>query len=165
VDADVDPTQETAAVIRQGVTRLARRLRAAGPSEALSANKTSVLAYLYRNGPSSPGQIAGAEHQQPQSLTRTFAELEQEGLVSRARSSLDGRQSVLDLTASGQRALIDDMNERDRWLASVLVSLTETEEAVLRIAGALMDRIASTAVPGSDDHRWRCETPPRSVPG
>jgi DNA-binding MarR family transcriptional regulator len=153
--ADVDPLLEAAAEIRLGVTRLARRLRTAGTSEVLSANKTSVLAYLYRNGSSSPGQIAAAEHQQPQSLTRTFAELERDGLVSRSRSVLDGRQSVLELTDPGHRALVDDMAERDTWLASALASLTETEAGLLRIAGALMGRIASSV---SEESSWPSST-------
>jgi hypothetical protein len=35
----------------------------------------------------------------------------------------------------------------DRWLASALAELTETEAQVLRIAGALLDRLADSTLP------------------
>jgi DNA-binding MarR family transcriptional regulator len=124
---------------------LAHRLRTERPAGALSANKVSVLTYLYRQGPSTPGQLAGAERQHPQSLTRVFADLEGGGLVVRSRSTLDGRQSVLEITAAGRDALAADMADRDRWLTSALAKLTETEVQVLRAAATLMDRLAEAA--------------------
>lgn len=144
----------TAAEIRRGATRLSRRLRAERPADALSVNKLSVLSHLYRDGPTTPGRLASAEHQRPQSLTRVFAELEQDGLIFRGESAEDRRRSVLDLTAAGLRALGQDMAHRDAWLAAALADLSETEREVLRIAGNLMDRLAdadpmpSRAAPG-----------------
>jgi hypothetical protein len=67
---------EIAVEIRRGTIRLARRLRVERPAEALSANKVSVLGYLHRHGPDTPGGVAQADHQHPQSLTRLLAELE-----------------------------------------------------------------------------------------
>lgn len=131
-----------AADTRRGVTRLARRLRAERPADALSANKISVLGYLYRHGASSPGEVTAAEFQRPQSLTRVFAELEEAGLVSRTRSTVDRRESVLDLTTAGRDTLIEDMAQRDRWLAAALAELSPTEAEVLRIAGVLLDQLA-----------------------
>ena len=127
---------------RQGVTRLARRLRAERPRDALSPNKIGVLAHLHRHGPSTPGEVTVAEHQRPQSLTRVFAELETDGYVTRTRSDRDRRESVLDLTPAGRAALADDMAARDHWLTAAVAELTETEAQVLRIAGALMNRLA-----------------------
>jgi DNA-binding MarR family transcriptional regulator len=141
---------EAAGEIRRGVTRLGRRLRAERSAEALSANKVSVLSYLYREGPTTPGEIAAYEHQQPQSLTRVLADLETRGLVRRTRSGHDGRQSVLAITPAGRDTLIRDMAERDRWLAGALAELTETEAQVLRIAGALLDRLADTTAGAPD---------------
>jgi DNA-binding MarR family transcriptional regulator len=131
------------AKLRRGVIRLARRLRAERPADALSANKIGVLAHLHHAGPSTPGDIAAAEHHQPQSLTRIFHELEQAGLISRERSSLDRRQSVLAITQDGEAALIRDMAERDAWLRSALTGLTRTERQVLAIAGPILDRLAA----------------------
>lgn len=131
-----------AASVRRGATRLAQRLRAERPAGALSSNKIGALSHLYRRGVSSPGDIATAEHQQPQSLTRVFAELEAAGLLSRSPSDHDGRQSLLTLTPAGRDALEADMAERDAWLAVALSTLTDAEIGLLRVAGELMDRLA-----------------------
>jgi DNA-binding MarR family transcriptional regulator len=144
-DGQHDRLLGIAADTRRGVIRLARRLRAERPPEALSANKVGVLGYLYRYGPHTPGEITAAEHQRPQSLTRVFAELEASGLISRTRSQRDGRESVLDLTPPGLESLTRDMAQRDLWLASVIAGLGETEAEVLRLAAAIMERLADAA--------------------
>ncbi|MER6352299.1 MarR family transcriptional regulator [Streptomyces sp. NPDC001634] len=48
---------------------------------SLSPHQLGVLGQLHRHGPATPGEIAAAERQRPQSLTRVFAELEGEGLI------------------------------------------------------------------------------------
>jgi DNA-binding MarR family transcriptional regulator len=134
--------ERAAAALRRGTTRLGRRLRAERPPGALSANKVSVLGHLHRSGAATPGEIAAADGQRPQSLTRVFAELELAGLITRAPSEVDGRAAVLDLTEAGRAAVRADMAGRDAWLAAAMEQLTGTEVEVLRLAGALMDRLA-----------------------
>ncbi|MCO5972363.1 MarR family winged helix-turn-helix transcriptional regulator [Actinoallomurus soli] len=136
-----------AAQVRQGVTRLGRRLRAARAPGALSANKLGVLGHLHRHGPATAGELAAAEYQRPQSLTRVFAELERAGLITRIRDDRDRRQSVLAITPAGTAALAHDMAERDAWLASAMAGLSDTERQVLRLAGALMERLAGDPSP------------------
>jgi DNA-binding MarR family transcriptional regulator len=136
---------EAATEVRRGTLRLARRLRAERARGSLSSAKVTVLAHLYRHGPSTPGAIASAEHQQPQSLTRVFAELEQTGLVARTPSGRDRRASILSLTPEGQAVLAADMAQRDVWLTAALAELTEPELALLRIAGTLLERLADAA--------------------
>lgn len=137
---DIPP--DLVAQIRRGSTRLARRLRAERPADGLSLNKLAVLSHLYRNGPSTPGEIAVAERQQPQSLTRVIADLEQTGLITRARDERDRRQFVLTLSPDGREALAADASGRDRWLAGALRELTETERQVLRLAATLMEDLS-----------------------
>jgi DNA-binding MarR family transcriptional regulator len=132
-----------AARIRRGVVRLNRRLRQERGEGAFSPNQLIVLGHLHRRGPSTPGEVAAAERQRPQSLTRVFAELETAGLIVREPGTVDRRQSVLTLTAEGERALERDMAERDVWLAGALASLNATERGVLELAGALMERLAA----------------------
>jgi DNA-binding MarR family transcriptional regulator len=140
----MNDVNDAVADIRGGVTRLGRRLRAERSEGALSANKVSVLGHLHRRGPATPGEVAAAERQQPQSLTRVFAELEADGLITRAPGTRDRRQSVIALTAAGRHALDADLAERDAWLAQAVAGLTETEQEVLRLAGRLMDRLADS---------------------
>lgn len=127
---------------RSSVARLARRLRAERPADALSSNKISVLMHLRRLGPSSPGEIAAAERQQPQSLTRVFAELELAGLVRRTPNTADRRGAVLELTGAGAAALRRDMAHRDAWLNIALADLPDVEVEVLGLAAGIMDRLA-----------------------
>ncbi|MEU1948260.1 MULTISPECIES: MarR family transcriptional regulator [unclassified Streptomyces] len=132
------------AEIRQGAVRFARRLSAERPVEGLSLNKCSILGHLRRNGPMSAGALAAADRQQPQSLTRVFAELQRDGLISRTRDTRDGRQQVLAITQAGDEALDRDMAQRDAWLDIALADLNETERQVLLLAARLMDRLADS---------------------
>ncbi len=142
----VSPTPEDVVALRRGVLRLGRRLRAQRPSTGgLSANALSVLAYLAMEGPNSPGAIAHAEAQQPQSLTRTFAELEQRGWIARSKNPADQRQQTLSITMAGLIALQADVQSRDSWLTQALQGLTPAERQLLAIAGPLMERVAQHA--------------------
>jgi len=134
--------QAIAEQTRGAVARLARRLRAERPDDALSSNKIGVLSHLRRHGASSPGEIAAAERQQPQSLTRVFAELESAGLVRRSSNTVDRRVAVLELTRAGAEALRRDMAHRDSWLAEALEELPDLEIEVLGLAAVIMDRLA-----------------------
>ena len=131
-----------AAAIRQGTTRLARVMRSGRSAGALSTNKIAVLSRLRARGPSTPGEIAAADRQQPQSLTRVFAELAQAGLIVRAAAEDDRRQSIISLTEAGIAALDQDLAERDAWLAGEIADLSDTERGVLLLAVRLMERIA-----------------------
>ena len=134
--------QDAATAIRQGTVRLARRVRAVRSAGALSTNKISVLSHLKRLGPSTPGEVAALDRQQPQSLTRVFAELERDGLVVRSADAGDRRQSIITITDAGVEELQRDVAERDAWLAAALAGLSETERQVLVLAAALMEQIA-----------------------
>lgn len=139
-----------AAQVRRGIVRLNRRLRQERGDGGLSPNQLGVLGHLRRCGPATPGEIAAAERQRPQSLTRVFAELEADGLITRGPGTEDRRQSVLTLTVDGRRALERDMAERDAWLAAALGTLSETEREVVRLAGALMEQLADADVPSAE---------------
>ena len=138
----------SAARIRRGLVRLNRRLRQERGDGSLSPGRLEVLGHLYRNGSATPGEIATALRQRPQSLTRVFAELAAEGLLAREAGTADRRQSVLSLTDAGRLALERDMAERDAWLARALASLTPTERGVLELAAELMERVADTETLG-----------------
>jgi DNA-binding MarR family transcriptional regulator len=143
---NVEPRRERTATIRRGVTRLGSRLRAERPAGALSGNKVAVLGHLHRHGPSTAGAIADAAHQQPQSLTRTFGELQLAGLITRRVDEHDRRAAILTLTEQGREVLFHDMASRDAWLARALDTLSEAEVEILRVAAELMDQLAETAL-------------------
>jgi DNA-binding MarR family transcriptional regulator len=144
---------QTVADIRGGVLRLARRLRAERQPGALTGNAVAVLGHLRRYGPATPGQIAAADGQQPQSLTRTLRELHLAGLIRQERSDRDGRESVLTITARGSQALRHDMAQRDAWLSGALGELTEAETQLLAVAAGLLDRLAALPAGSRDSER------------
>jgi DNA-binding MarR family transcriptional regulator len=133
----------TATAVRQGATRLARRLRIERPETSQTALELGILAHLHRRGPMTPGALATAERVQPQSLTRTLARLERQHLAARQPDDRDHRRSLLAITDAGRQALATDMRQRDAWLAEAMArQLTRPEQELLRIAGGLMDRLA-----------------------
>jgi len=137
------PTAQQAAEIRQGVLRLAWRMRARRAGNALSSTKLAILGHLHAAGPSTPGEISAAGDHQPQALTRALADLAHDDLLTRTRDDRDRRQALLTITAAGRDALRADMAERDAWLAGALTDLTATEREVLRLAARLMERLAA----------------------
>lgn len=133
-----------ATAVRQGTTRLARRLRIERPEPSQTALELGILAHLHRRGLMTPGALATAERVQPQSLTRTLASLERQRLAIRLPDDRDHRRSLLAITDAGRQALAGDMRQRDAWLADAMArQLTQAERELLRIAGGLLDRLAN----------------------
>jgi DNA-binding MarR family transcriptional regulator len=137
------PRDENVRRIRSAVVRLSRRLRAERPADALAPTKISVLAQLWRNGEMCAGDLADLERIQPQSLTRTLAALEADGLIARRPDPLDRRQAVIGITEQGLAALSQDMQARELWLAKAMdIHLSPDERQLLAAAAELMDRLA-----------------------
>lgn len=138
------PPQDPAAVLRRAVNRLSRRMRAERAQGGMPSGRLGVLAHLYRSGPATPGAVAAALHVQPQSLTRTLAALAADGMVTRTRDAADGRQYVMELTERGFAAMARDVRHGDAWLRERMdTELNDTEREVLRLAAALLDRLAA----------------------
>ncbi|HEX4212624.1 MAG TPA: MarR family transcriptional regulator [Candidatus Dormibacteraeota bacterium] len=132
--------------VRRGVLRLARRLRLEGRERGEALLRIGVLAHLVRHGAMTPGELAAMDQVQPQTLTRTLATLEREGLISRRPDDDDRRRSLLNVTDAGRGLLESDMRGRERWLAGAMAAeLTPAECEILRIAGSLMERLGDSA--------------------
>ena len=155
------PPPELVAQVRRGATRLARRMRLERPADSIPLARVAVLGHLRRWGAATPGELAAAEHLQPQSLTRVIADLEAEGMLTRRRDERDGRQRVLEITELGTLALAQDMDARDAWLERAIEQegLTETEQQVLYLAGALMDRLSGLGRSRHGDGEAALENP------
>ena len=133
----------TAGVLRQGMSRLGRRLRAERVGHGLSLSRLSLLNLLARGGPMTASAMAAAERLQPQSLTRMLSRLENDGLIVRSPDDVDRRQVRIDITREGMAVLDEDTARREAWLAKTMAErLTPTECEVLRLAAGLMERLA-----------------------
>ena len=136
-------TLRTADAIRRATTRLARQLRRLRADHGISAAKLSVLGQLYRAGRAVTAvDLARGENLQPQSLSRIIAELEERGLIAREPDQSDRRQIMIRITQAGTEHLIQDALAQNAWLAQAIdAHLTGTEQALLHMAAALLDRL------------------------
>lgn len=138
-------TGDIAHELRQGVTRLARRLRQQRPDHGLSQTKLVVLGRLDLAGPATATALAESERIQPQSMTRAIADLVGQGLVARRPHPTDRRQVLLELTPAGAELIATDRRGRDEWLATAMATtLTPAEQEFLRVAGTLLNRLAES---------------------
>src|SRR6266702_3113588 len=118
--------------LRISVSRLARRMRAEraaqGLQPELSDSQLAALAALEKRT-MTPGELAEHEKVQPPSITRVIASLEERGLIQRMPHPSDRRQV---------RQL------REAWLARRLRDLTPAEQAVLREAVPILEKLSQS---------------------
>ena len=137
----------SAELVRRGTHRLARRLRVERADEGVPVLALSVLGQLVQYGPATAKQLADADRLRPQTLTRTLNRLEEDGLIARKQDDTDRRQSLIEVTEEGRRRLRAEVAPADAWLAATMrARLTPTEREVLRLAGALMVRLADEEI-------------------
>lgn len=136
---------KTAAELHRSALKIARKLQSHRSAAVLSLSKLTVLGELHREGVCTAAAMASALRLQPQSLTRVLAELQRQSLIARTPNSSDRRESLIQITAEGEALLAADVLARRVRLAEAISSmLTPTEQQFLRIAAALMDRLASS---------------------
>jgi DNA-binding MarR family transcriptional regulator len=139
----------TARALRRGTTELYRRLRAERMSHGLSPSKLSILGRLALSGPLTVTALAAKERVQPQSLTRTLADLEASKMIVRRQDQVDRRQSLTEITPNGEDLLRNDARRQAAWLAVAMASvLTPVERNLLGLAAQLMRKLADTEVAG-----------------
>ncbi len=132
-----------AAALRAALAKLNRRLRAQDDTGGTGATGLSLLGRLYRSGPCTATELAALEGLQPQSLTRTLQTLNRRGLIVRETDDEDRRRSTITITSAGVTLLENVVRTRESWLARTMTSaLSPTERELLRLAAALLERLA-----------------------
>ena len=137
-------SRDLAGELRIAIGRASRRIRAERGEAGLTDPQFTVLAWLTKEGPLTPGQLAERERIQPPSMTRTVNSLVDLGLVAKAEHPTDGRQVVVSLTAAGVAEVDETRRRRDTWLADRLRQMTKDERALLVDAAELLRRIAAS---------------------
>lgn len=112
---DVAQAQE----LRVAIGRVARRMRQiyAQTEAGVSFTEVAVLVRLNRDGPTTPGALAGQEKVTSQAIAAVLRGLAEQGLVDRSPDPSDGRRAVVTITGAG-RALLAD---REQTVLSGLV--------------------------------------------
>jgi DNA-binding MarR family transcriptional regulator len=133
--------------LRISVSRLARRMRAErvaqGLQPELSDSQLAALAALEKRT-MTPGELAEHEKVQPPSITRVIASLEERGLIQRMPHPSDRRQVVLTVTAQGRDVVRQVRQLREAWLARRLRDLTPAEQACLRDAVPILEKLSQS---------------------
>jgi DNA-binding MarR family transcriptional regulator len=93
-----DDTIHTFLQLHRYLRNYARRARA----EGISGRKISALRRLLDSGPQTIGQLSDYHYVCDSSASEMVSELEQAGYVTRARSELDNRVVVVELTPAGR---------------------------------------------------------------
>lgn len=137
-------SRDLAGELRIAIGRASRRIRAERGEAGLTDPQFTVLAWLTKEGPLTPGQLAERERIQPPSMTRTVNGLVDLGLVAKAEHPTDGRQVVVSLTDAGVAEVDETRRRRDAWLADRLRQMTKDERALLVDAAELLRRIAAS---------------------
>jgi DNA-binding MarR family transcriptional regulator len=134
--------ERAAREIVSGATVFASRARSERAA-VLTLTETSVLGQLFKHEAMTPGEVARRLRMHKQSLTRTFAQLEDRGLLRRLEDPADGRQSILVITDAGRKALGAEMAPRRKWAAAAIErELSESERELLVSAAKLLGRLA-----------------------
>ncbi|NQX11747.1 MarR family transcriptional regulator [Microbacteriaceae bacterium VKM Ac-2855] len=134
-------TAELATDVRVAVGRLGRRLRKEKAQHDMSDTMFAVLAYLFREGPKTLGELADYEQVKPPSMTRTVNCLVDDGLAERMPDARDGRVTRIRPTTAGSDLVLKVRESRNAWLVQQLADLTADERATLADAAAILRRL------------------------
>lgn len=135
------PLTDTAAQLRMGIVRTARRLRQEAAAEATGLTPTSLsaLATIDRHGPLTPSELARLERVKRPTVTRTLGCLEREGLVERTADPADGRSSLVALNRDGRERLRRLRGRKNAYLARRMREMSATDVATLERAAAILE--------------------------
>jgi DNA-binding MarR family transcriptional regulator len=131
--------------LRLAIGRVARRLRRlyVDAAEGLSFLELAVLQRLDRDGPTSPGTLAGGEGVTSAAIAATLTSLEAQGMVARERDAADARRVVVTISAAGRRTLHERESASVSRVAAVLDDLTAAERERLAAVVPILEKVAN----------------------
>ncbi len=127
--------------IRLACMRISRRVRFESDRE-MPPHHFSVLCRLEETARTN-SELAEIERVSAPSMKRTTAALVVAGYVARADDPTDGRQVILSLTPTGQKALGRIRRHRDEWMLARFEHLTDDERQLLQQAADVLAKVAS----------------------
>lgn len=102
-----------------------------------------LLFNLARRGKSSQNELSRSTTIAPAAVTRILADMERRGWISRKPSPKDSRQTDVELTAIGERLVLDTAFKREEFLQVALKGFSDAEVVLLeRLLGELERNLA-----------------------
>jgi DNA-binding MarR family transcriptional regulator len=140
----LDVALDIANQLHRSALRLLRVLRTVRSVDGLGMSKLGVLGRLYRDGTATATELAAYLRVQPQSLTRLVDDLEKRSLITRRSDIKDRRQSLLEITKTGEQVLTETVRDQRESLAQTILDvLTPAEQELLRLSAGLIDKLAA----------------------
>lgn len=136
-----DDLHVTANVLHSAALRLLRMAREADVGMSLDGPRASALSVLTYAGPQPMTRLAAIEQVSPPAITKVVTALEADGLVTRTTSPTDGRVVIAAVTPKGRRLLERGRAARVRAVADRMAVLSDRDQATLRRAAQLMERM------------------------
>jgi len=140
----LDETEETAARLRRGVTRLNRRLRQTSLG-GISPAQASMLATIEKLERPTLGALATAEQIQPPSVTRLVQSLLDASLCTRTVDASDRRSQRVELTAAGKKELARIRKKKTEFLREQLEQLSADDQRRAAELATLLEKILGDA--------------------
>jgi DNA-binding MarR family transcriptional regulator len=134
---------ETAQRLRVAIGRLARVLRSNEATLAadLTPTRVAVLLNTVRNGPIRLSEVAEQEGLNPTLLSRTVANLAQDGLVTRTADEADRRSAWLDATPAGRELAERIRAQRTHAVEIAMSELTPEDRALIEAALPVLEEL------------------------
>lgn len=127
--------------LRLAVGAFVRATRAR--ADTLQRTHADALGTLDRDGPRSIAQLAEEHRIRHQGMSRTVAELDRLGFITRSRNPDDARGWLIEINDAGERALGADRTARRALLeARIRDQLTDDERRALAQVPGLLRKLA-----------------------
>jgi DNA-binding MarR family transcriptional regulator len=127
--------------VHSAAIRLLRRLRKSDAAQGLSGPKSSALSVLVFGGPQTLKDLAAAEQVRAPTMSRLVAEMEVEGLATKAGDKIDGRVVRIAATAKGRALLEAGRERRLEVLTAQIEALSRSERETLQKAAEILVRL------------------------
>ncbi len=136
-----DEAHAIAERVHSAAIRLLRRLRKNDAAQGLSGPKSSALSVLVFGGPRTLKDLAAAEQVRAPTMSRLVAELEVDGLATKAGDRSDRRVVRIAATAKGKTLLEAGRERRLEVLTAQVEALSRAERETLRSAAEILVRL------------------------
>jgi DNA-binding MarR family transcriptional regulator len=116
-------------------------------SNGLSFTQMNVLMHLYYQGPREVMEFAEYMQVSPAGASQMVERLVQQDLVVRGELPGDRRVRQVHLTGRGRRVVEESIALRERWVESLVGSLSADQQAVLTQATRLLNQRSESSRP------------------